>query len=502
MFPGGSLATRLLTGLLLITGLGLLVTGIVSFLTLRAFITDRIDDEVEFTARSAMARLEVGNPPIGQEAPSPTRYFVVQLDPETAEVLHYWGDAPRDDVVIERLDQYSVEELRSFGITQEIFELDGVVDTVPPQRATVRLDPDGIVVSGVPTDEREIYPLNLVSAQLITAGILLLVLVLTGRWLMVRGLAPLDRMATKANEIGSGSDLRARMPDAGPRSEVGRLGLAINTMLARLEDAFERQQASEARIRAFAADASHELRTPLTTIRGYAELYRQGAISQADLPGAIARIEDEAGRMSRLVAELLELARLDRGGELAVVTSDIAAITREMAADAATLEPDRPVSVDAPQQLLWDVDESRFRQILANLLANIREHTPPEAAVTVRLSCEENTWVRLEVHDAGPGMTAEDKHRAFDRFYRGHRAPGGGSGLGLSIVPAIAAAHDGEVSIDSTPGHGTTVTVRFPRPMAGPEPGTDPDHGSVQDSEQGPEQGSERDSKQDGRNET
>lgn len=467
MFPGGSLATRLLIGLLVITGLGLLVSGVVGFLTLRGFITDRLDSEVEFTAERAQTRMEVGTPPAGQEAPTPSRYFVVVLDPEDGEVLHYWGDTPREDVVLERIDDITVETLRSYGITQEVFDLEGVTETVPSQRATVRLSPDWIMVSGVPTDEREIYPLRLVSSQLITAGVLVLGLALGGRWLMVRGLAPLDRMATRASEISSGPDLGARMPQTNSRTEVGRLGLAINTMLGRIEEAFQRQRESEERIRTFAADASHELRTPLTTIRGYAELYGQGAIPDRELPGAMGRIHDEAERMSQLVAELLELARLDRGEVLTLSLQDLADITREMAADADAVEPDRPFTVATPDRLSWLIDEARFRQVLANLLANVREHTPAGTPATIRLvEDEEAGVVRLEVEDDGPGMSLDDQHRAFDRFYRGQRAPGGGSGLGLAIVHAIATAHGGEVLIDSSPDGGTTVQVSFPASVA------------------------------------
>lgn len=470
MFPGGSLASRLLIGLLAVTSLGLIVSGVVSFVTLRTFITEQIDQEVESAAERGMDRLERDPPPMSIEAPSPSPYFVVLVDPDSGDAFYYSGDTPREDVVIDRIDLLPVEQLRTYGITGEIFDLEGVTDSVHPHRATVRLSPDWIMISGVPADEREMLPLQLVSTQLITAGVLIFVLVLAGRWLMVRGLAPLDRMATKANEISTGSDLGARMPEAHSKSEVGRLSLAINTMLARIEEAFQRQQESEERVRAFAADASHELRTPLTTIRGYTELYRQGAIPEQELPGAMRRVEDEAERMSQLVAQLLELARLDRGNELHLAPSDLAAIARDMAADAEAVEPGRPISVATPDQLVWRVDEARFRQVLSNLLANVREHTAKDAALTIRLSAEDGDVARLDVSDSGAGMAVEDLNRAFDRFYRGHRAPGGGSGLGLAIVRAIATAHGGDVRIDSAPGEGTTVTVLFPDTQDPSEP--------------------------------
>ncbi|MGN6332161.1 MAG: sensor histidine kinase, partial [Motilibacteraceae bacterium] len=231
---------------------------------------------------------------------------------------------------------------------------------------------------------------------------------------------------------------------------------------------------SEQKVRQFAADASHELRTPLTTIRGYAELYRQGALGPEELPDAMRRIEQEAQRMSTLVAELLELARLDRTSSLDLAEADLAAVVRDAAADARAVEPDRPVQADAPDGLIVMVDEPRIRQVLANLLANVREHTPARTPVAVRLAPVQGGVV-LEVADAGPGMPPQDAARALDRFHRGgDRADGegdagmngagsgGGSGLGLSIVQAIAVAHGGQATLESWPGQGTRVRVWLP----------------------------------------
>ncbi|MDS1270285.1 HAMP domain-containing sensor histidine kinase [Lipingzhangella sp. LS1_29] len=486
-----SLRARLLIGLLVVTATGLLVTLLVSFLTLRAFVTTQLDDQLELTAERAMARLDQGTPPVGVDAPSPSPYFVVLVNPSTGDVDRIFGDAEREDVVLERIAEVPIQDLRRYAQTREIFELDEGQSTVPPHRATIRRRDDSLVISGVPTDEREVFTQQLVWTQLGTAVVLLTGLTLAGRWLITRGLEPLDRMASTANRIGTGSDLGARMPTAESDSEVGRLAQAINTMLGRLERAFHAQRASEERIRAFAADASHELRTPLTSIRGYAELYRQGAVGPGDVPETIGRIEAEAERMSRLVNELLELARLDQGSSLHPRECDLAAIVRDMAADARAVEPQRVVDLHAPPQLTWEVDETRFRQILANLLANVREHTPPECrvAIEVREEPEPSEWgarddeaspdqprdsvVALEVSDTGPGMPADDVARAFDRFHRGQRAPGGGSGLGLAIVWASATAHGGDVRLDSTPGSGTTVTVRLPRHPRSAQPPLD-----------------------------
>ncbi|MUL43999.1 HAMP domain-containing histidine kinase [Streptomonospora sp. PA3] len=461
MTQRGGLRRRLLVGLLAVTGTGLLVTCVVGFLTLRSFITERIDAQLQLTAERAMVRLDNDTPPAGVDAPSPSPYFVVLLDDDTGRISQVFGDSYREDVVLDRIRAIPLERWRDYGATGEIFELTGVDPAVAPYRATVRLRTDAIMVAGVPTSDREQYPWQLVLTQLVTAGLLLGGLTLAGRWLIGRGLQPLDDMATTANRISIGSDMSVRMPGSGSHSEAGRLAAAINTMLQRIEDAFAAQRASEERVRAFAADASHELRTPLTTIRGYTELYRQGAIPADELPGAMRRIENESERMSRLVAELLELARLDRTGSLRRAATDLTVVADEAVRDARALEPEREIALEAPEELRGDVDEARLRQILANLLANVREHTPARTRVTVRLGAEDGSAV-LQVADDGPGMAPDDLRRAFDRFYRGTRTPGSGSGLGLSIVQAIAAAHGGGVDLHSVPGEGTAVTVRIP----------------------------------------
>ena len=304
---------------------------------------------------------------------------------------------------------------------------------------------------------------GLVAAELITGAVLLALLGIGGRWLISRGLAPLDRMASTADLITSRGDLTARMPDPGDHAEAGRLAGAINTMLDRIQQAFRARYESEQKVRRFAADASHELRTPLTTIRGYAELYRQGALGPDRLPNAMRRIEQEADRMSSLVAELLELARLDRNSSLDLTETDLSALVLDAVADAQAVEPGRPVSARTPESLVVVADEPRIRQVLANLLGNVREHTGPDTRVTVRLA-RVGQGALLEVTDSGQGMDEEAAARAFDRFYRGgHNGNNGhGSGLGLSIVQAIATAHGGHAMLKSAEGIGTSVQVWIP----------------------------------------
>jgi two-component system OmpR family sensor kinase len=322
-------------------------------------------------------------------------------------------------------------------------------------------------------------------AELITGAALIALVAVAGEWLIGRGLEPLYEMAATANEITTRGDLTARMPDADGQTEVGRLGTSINTMLDRIQQAFSMRLHSEQKVREFAADASHELRTPLTTIRGYAELYRQGALGPDQLPSAMRRIEQEAQRMSTLVAELLELARLDRTSSLDLTETDLAAVVRDAVADAVAVQPQRPVRAEAPPRLVAVVDEPRVRQVIANLLGNVRAHTPASTPVAVRLG-PITGGVLIEVADAGPGMSAEDAIRAFDRFHRAAERNGsgwgsgtgtgdgtgtgeppaaersGGSGLGLSIVQAIANAHGGRATLESRPGKGTKVRVWLP----------------------------------------
>jgi two-component system, OmpR family, sensor kinase len=355
-----------------------------------------------------------------------------------------------------------------------------IVRATPARQHVVPAGPTVILVAK-PNSGREADLGKVILAEVITGVVLVGLLALTGPWLISRGLAPLDQMATTANEITARGDLAARMPDAGDGAEMGRLSSAINTMLDRIQQAFGARLASEQKVRQFAADASHELRTPLTTIRGYAELYRQGALGPERLPDAMRRIEQEADRMSRLVAELLELARLDRMSSLDLSETDLALLVRDAVADATAVEPGRPVYAEAPPRLMAVVDEPRIRQILANLLANVRAYTPPGTATAVRLGQSGQSAV-LEVADAGPGMSPDDAARAFDRFHRGagngHGEDGGpngrdtsGSGLGLAIVQAIARAHGGEAALDSMPGHGTRVRVWLPIRLTPPQPG-------------------------------
>ncbi|MBX3315035.1 MAG: HAMP domain-containing histidine kinase [Actinobacteria bacterium] len=287
-------------------------------------------------------------------------------------------------------------------------------------------------------------------------------------WVLRLGVRPVKEMTATAVAIGDG-DLSRRIPETNADTEAGQLGSALNRMLGRIEAAFDERAKSEARLRQFVSDASHELRTPVTTIRGYAELYRHGGLeSDGALDEAMNRTEAEAVRMGDLVEDLLRLARLDEGRPLRLAPVSLDQVNRDAALDAAAVDADRPVTVRPGPPVSAVADDALVRQVVANLLTNVRVHTPPGTHVTLSTEVDGQEAV-LTVADDGPGMAPEHAARAFERFYRADASRDrhtGGSGLGLSIVGAVLDAHGGRAEIDSAPGRGTTVRLRFP--VAGP----------------------------------
>jgi two-component system, OmpR family, sensor kinase len=465
-----SLRSRLLAGLITVTALFLVIMGVVTTVVLGTSEQDQFNSDLTLTLRVKLSEVGSlqGGYAVAYVATTTRSVGALSGTPSAAstELVQYLNNlvATRGGLLAFKA-QYPAAEL--FPITENGPPLTAIwrLITRAEARHSNGMLPPGtdILVIARPDSAVGSEVRGLVAAELITGTILLALLAVGGRWLISRGLAPLDRMASTADMITSRGDLTARMPDPGDHAEAGRLAAAINTMLDRIQQAFGARWESEQKVRQFAADASHELRTPLTTIRGYAELYRQGALEEERLPNAMRRIEQEADRMSSLVAELLELARLDRDSSLDLTETDLAALVTDAVADAQAVEPSRPVIARTPASLVVVADEPRIRQVLANLLGNIREHTTPDTPVAIRLS-EAGQGALLEVTDRGSGMDAEAATRAFDRFYRGgHNGQGcHGSGLGLSIVQAIAAAHGGHAMLKSAPGVGTSVQVWIP----------------------------------------
>jgi two-component system OmpR family sensor kinase len=288
--------------------------------------------------------------------------------------------------------------------------------------------------------------------------------------LALRPLRKVAATATRVSELPLHTGevtLYERVPEseADPHTEVGQVGAALNRMLDHIHGALHARQQSEMRVRQFVADASHELRTPLASIRGYAELTRRGREETGpDTRHALGRIESEAGRMTLLVEDLLLLARLDQGRPLLREEVDLAEIARDAVDAARVLDPDRPLELHVGAAVPVIGDGQRLRQVVDNLLANVRAHTPADGAVHVRVA-RNGTNAVLEVADSGAGLDEEELERVFERFHRGDPSrsrASGGVGLGLSIVAAVAEAHGGSASAESVPGHGSTFCVTLP----------------------------------------
>ncbi|MDT5224852.1 MAG: two-component system, OmpR family, sensor kinase [Mycobacterium sp.] len=313
------------------------------------------------------------------------------------------------------------------------------------------------------------------SLVLLQAGIGAAVLVVVGIALFVvvhRSLRPLAEVEQTAAAIASG-ELDRRITERDPRTEVGRLSSALNGMLSQIQEAVaasessaETARTSEERMRRFITDASHELRTPLTTIRGFAELYRQGAAR--DVSMLLSRIESESSRMGLLVDDLLLLARLDVQRPLDHNRVDLLALASDAVHDGRAIDPKRTITMEVfdgpgiPEVL---GDEPRLRQVLGNLVANAIQHTPESADIRVRVGTDGDDAV-LEVADDGPGMSQQDAQRIFERFYRtdsSRARASGGTGLGLSIVNSLVKAHGGSVTVTTAPGAGCCFRVTLPR---------------------------------------
>ena len=292
-----------------------------------------------------------------------------------------------------------------------------------------------------------------------------------------RNLRPLGEVERTAAAIAAGH-LNRRVPERDPRTEVGQLSLALNGMLTQIQQALassaasaENARISEARMRRFITDASHELRTPLTTIRGFAELYRQGAAS--DVGMLMSRIESEASRMGLLVEDLLLLARMDAQRPLDRQWVDLLVLATDAVHDARAIAPDRRVQLevfDGPGTPEVLGDDARLRQVVSNLVSNAVQHTPAGTSLTVRVGTEGEDAV-LEVIDQGPGMSAKDAERVFERFFRADSSrsrDSGGTGLGLSIVDALVRAHHGTVAVSCALGQGCTFRVKIPRTADAP----------------------------------
>ncbi len=465
------LRIKLVAALLALVAGALALAGLAAATSLRSYLMKRVDQQLGIVARSYRDPVRDGGPggPGGPGAPGDRgprelgpQYYVYIAD-GTPETLPAY---PRPKLPIPT----TYHQRQGYPFTV------GTLDGHGSWRVIVvpRRDGSIVYVARSLADENG----TVTRLVLLEAIIGLTVLVLLGGlgYVVVRrSLRPLEEVETTAAAIAAG-DLSRRVPESDERTEVGRLATAFNSMLTQIESAFRVRAESEAaarkseeRMRRFVTDASHELRTPLTSIRGFAELYRQGAVAGDELPRLMRRIEDEGARMGLLVDDLLMLARLDQERPLARDVVDLLPLATDAVHDAQAVDPSRTVTLGT-DGAAYDVvgDESRLRQVLANLVGNALKHTPAGTPVEVRLSTADGQAV-LEVVDHGPGLAPEDAERVFERFYRADpsraRSAGkseGGSGLGLAIVAALAEAHGGSVSVDTSPGKGATFRVRLP----------------------------------------
>jgi two-component system, OmpR family, sensor kinase len=335
-----------------------------------------------------------------------------------------------------------------------------------------RLTDGSVLVIGLSMRDAWESGRRLVTIEIIVATVSLLAAAVLG-WVLVRvGLRPLREVEQTALAIASGGDLDHEVPGGDRPTEVGRLAAALNTMLGRIRYAFSERDAkeraleeSEARMRRFVADVSHELRTPLAAVTAYTELFERGARDRPDdLERALRGISLEAGRMAELVEELLLLARLDEGRPLDRHSVDIVEIVVDAIAAARAVSSEWPITIRVADIVTIDGDAGRLRQVLDNLLANVRTHTPPGTSTTVEVGVQ-NGWATIVVADDGPGMTAEQATRVFERFFRADPSRSrlsGGAGLGMAIVHALVTAHGGHISVDTSPGHGVRITVSLP----------------------------------------
>ena len=463
-----SLRARLLLGM----GVIALVLGLAAVVIART-TEDHLIDQVDAQLRASGPQLRdlrpdnpyqnggQGGPPGGQPtAPRLSDLYVGRVSPGNDLTTLYAPDRTADDAPIPELEQGDLDALRD-GRTITVSSSES--DVHYRIAATVHGARDGMIVAALPLRDVEDTVGRLWVLEGIAVLAVLAVLGLVTWWVVHLGIRPLRKMTATAGAIAAG-DLSHRVPDATPGTETGDLSVALNGMLGRIEEAFDERTASEARLRQFIADASHELRTPVTTIRGYAELYRTGALDDTtELAEAMRRTEQESVRMGTLVDELLQLARLDQGRPLDRGPVELRAVAADAVLDAQAVAPDRQLHVEAPDPVVVQGDEARLRQVVANLIGNALVHAPG-ASVVVRVDATSEAAV-LEVSDDGPGMAPADAAKAFDRFFRAdasRQRHSGGSGLGLSIVDATVRAHGGTVRLDSPPGQGTTVTVELP----------------------------------------
>jgi two-component system OmpR family sensor kinase len=444
---------------------GLLISDVVTYLTMQNFLLQRVDDQLTNGVPLARGVLGGPGPSRGAQDQFPIGTVVELLTPTGALLtgpLRYDFQSSTSTALPKLPHPLPPASEKS----PAMLTLAGT-GGVGHYRAAVWPEDSfqgNVVVLAIPMDDVQLTLTRLLQLEaLISAGVVAATVILA--LLIIRiGLRPLAKMGAVAQDIAAG-DLTRRVDPATPKTEIGRLGLALNGMLSQIEAAMSERTESNRRLRRFVADASHELRTPLTSIRGYSEMLRRGASkSPTDSELARRRIEEESIRMTGLVDDMLILARLDQGRPLEHSPVDLATIARDALADANAVAPQRQISLTSDGPVIVNGDDTRLRQVLANLVRNALVHTPQNTAIEIAVSTEDSVG-RISVADHGPGLGTQDVNRIFEPFFRADPSrsrDSGGSGLGLSIVSAVVTAHGGRVKVRETNGGGATFEVELP----------------------------------------
>jgi two-component system, OmpR family, sensor kinase len=484
-----SLRARLLLGVVVLATVGLAVADVATYASLRSFLLDRVDRTLQtghVQLEHALLGGDSGPRDGGRGSGGPGIGPGGDFGPPAQGVDWYQLRTPPGDVIAGDFlvgggsppkigDQINIPAEPSGGSDPERV----AYFTVPSEngstsyrvRASIEPEQPGRILL-IASSLSDVYSTlhRLLIIELLVTVAVLAAIAGVGLWVIRLGLRPLREIEATAATIAAG-DLSQRVERAEAKTEVGRLGLSLNAMLSQIESAFKareeserRLRRSEQRLRRFVADASHELRTPLAAIRAYAELFGRGAAERPqDLARSMSGISRESERMSLLVEDLLLLARLDEGRPLEQEPVDLAQVVGEAVDAARIVDHDRPIDVAVePATVIGDRD--RLRQVVDNLFANVRSHTPPGTRVAVGLHPVDGR-VELSVSDTGPGLSAEQAAQVFERFYRvdsSRARASGGVGLGLSIVAAVAQAHGGNAEARTTPGGGATFVVAIP----------------------------------------
>ncbi|MFF2657617.1 sensor histidine kinase [Kitasatospora sp. NPDC058032] len=493
-----SLRARLLVLALVLVTTGLVVSDAVVVGTVRHQLVQRLDEQLERfgepLARRAPSRLNW--PDAKQQPPSlggkrgtsqylaalPSQYLVQYLSADgkvqfaVRQPVSENDPAPQlagfDPAKVGSDTPFDLPDQRGGRYRWRVLVLPVQRQNAPASVFAAPTPNSAYVMVAVSREDVDGTVARLRTAFLGIGGAVLVLIAALGFFAVRAGLRPLRRIEEGAQRIAAG-ELSHRMPVLPPHTEVGRLSIALNGMLAQIESAFAARAESEARMRRFVADASHELRTPLAGIRGFAELYRMGALpSEADVARTMDRIENEAVRMGALVEDLLVLARLDEERPLDLAPMDLRTLAADALHDLTALDPSRSVALTGPggsgppgpAPVLGD--EARLRQVVTNLVGNAVKHTPPGTPVRIGVGTDGGQCL-LEVADSGPGLTADQAALVFHRFYRVDASRSrndrrGGAGLGLAIATALTHAHGGALTLHTAPGTGATFRLELP----------------------------------------